>query len=86
MFFCKRIAAWSISQNYSLYKNIFPFKAGLHAAVYRVSVPLPGFKFLKPFWQYLHEEVLKHHHQEFFVGQGSASTLALHSSEADQEI
>lgn len=85
-FFGKRIAAWSISQNSSLDKNIFPFKAELHAAVCRVSVPLPELKFLNPFWKYLHEEVLDHHQEKFFMGQGSASTLALQNSEADQEI
>lgn len=60
MFFGKRIAAWSIGQHSSLDKNIFPFEADLHAAVCRVSVPLPGLKFLKPF-------------EKFFMGQGSAS-------------
>lgn len=49
MFFGKRIAAWSIGQHPSLDKNIVPFEAELHAAVCRVSVPLPGLKFLKPF-------------------------------------
>lgn len=89
MFLDKKIAAWSISQNSwtkFLDKNIFPFKAELYAAVCRVNVPLPGLKFLKPFCQYLHEELLEHHEREFFMGQGSASTLALHNSEADQEI
>lgn len=62
MLFDKRLAAWSISQNSSLDKTIFPFKAELHAAVCRVSAPLPGLKCLKPFCQYLHEGVLEHHH------------------------
>lgn len=54
MFFGKRITAWSIGQHPSLDKNIFPFEAELHAAVCRVSVPLPGLKFLKPFWEVFH--------------------------------
>lgn len=70
MFFDKRIAAWSISQNSSLDKTIFPFRAELHAAVCRVSVPLPGLKCLKRFWQNLHEEVLEHHYREIFRGAG----------------